>query len=186
MTLPEHCNSLEGTEEQQDDPRHWSPLRQFVEIRKHVSRRQSVPHEEISEEMVREILARQYGTTPEQVTGTQIRFEVAGLLRQYPVIRLVSSKAASKAQAPRKGPGKAAGENMSEANAPEGAASVGRQIDRYRQECRLTIDALAAGIRVTSRTADRHIADICRPRAEHRAAYERLFSKLLKRKIVIE
>lgn len=65
------------------------------------------------------------------------------------------------------------------------AGSVGRLIDGFRKECHLTEEQLAERMEVTTRTVQRHTSDVCRPRARHLTAYSRLFSRLLKRHIVI-
>ena len=67
---------------------------------------------------------------------------------------------------------------------PDGE-SVGRQIDRLREECQVTKEQLAEKMKVTSRTVQRHISDTCPPRSRHLTGYSRLFSKLLGRQIVI-
>jgi predicted transcriptional regulator len=50
----------------------------------------------------------------------------------------------------------------------------------------MTVEELAAAVSVTTRTVQRHMAGTRKPLARHLAGYERLFSKLLKRRIVIE
>jgi DNA-binding transcriptional regulator YiaG len=66
------------------------------------------------------------------------------------------------------------------------ADSVGRQIDRYREEVPLTQEQLAEKMKITTRTVQRHISDACPPRSRHLVGYSSLFSKLLKREIVIK
>jgi hypothetical protein len=70
---------------------------------------------------------------------------------------------------------------------PAKAASetLGEQINRLRQECDLTEEELAEKIDIDIRTVQRHIADACAPYARNRTAYGRIFSKILKRNIVI-
>ena len=67
-----------------------------------------------------------------------------------------------------------------------GAESAGRQIDRYRQECLMTEEDLAEQMKFTTRTVQRHTADACRPLSRNLVGYSRLFTKLLKRQIVIK
>jgi DNA-binding transcriptional regulator YiaG len=65
------------------------------------------------------------------------------------------------------------------------AVSAGRQIDRLRKECHLTEEQLAVEMKITTRTVQRHIYDTCPPRSRNLTGYSRLFSRLLKRQIVI-
>jgi hypothetical protein len=65
------------------------------------------------------------------------------------------------------------------------ADSVGAQISRLREECRLTVEALAEGIDVDVRSVRRHIGGQSVPYQRHIWAYEKLFSNILNRKVVI-
>jgi hypothetical protein len=65
------------------------------------------------------------------------------------------------------------------------AESVAAQIDRLRKECRLTAEELAELIGLEPRSVFRHLAGDSVPYAKHIRAYEREFSKLLKRQVVI-
>jgi hypothetical protein len=67
---------------------------------------------------------------------------------------------------------------------PDGE-SVGRQIDLLRNECQLTEEQLAEKMMITARTVQRHISDTCLPLSRSLTGYSRLFSKLLRRQIVI-
>jgi hypothetical protein len=94
-----YCRLLESLalqsefeEKQRNDPRNWSPLRQDYEAFKSIKKLITGAHEEIPEDFVRESLARHHGIKPEEVTPKQINFEVAGLLREYPDIKLIPSK----------------------------------------------------------------------------------------------
>jgi hypothetical protein len=78
-------------QKQEDDPQNWSHLGRSWESLKKIKQLHSGPHEEIPEWIVRSILAEQYGIQPEEVTPKQLRFELAGLLPQYPAIRLIPS-----------------------------------------------------------------------------------------------
>jgi hypothetical protein len=75
---------------------------------------------------------------------------------------------------------------LAEARQPATAESIAAQLTRLREECRWTIDELAEKIQVNLRTAQRHLASDNIPHKRHIAAYERVFSKELKRQIVIE
>jgi|ERR1035438_123673 DNA-binding transcriptional regulator YiaG len=63
--------------------------------------------------------------------------------------------------------------------------TIGEQIKYLRDECRLTIEDLAPKLGIEPRSIQRHEANQSKPHARHLAAYERVFSKLLKRQIVI-
>ena len=64
--------------------------------------------------------------------------------------------------------------------------SVAEQIEKLREESRLTFEELAEKIRVDPRTVQRHTAGDSIPYNRHISAYEVIFSKLLNRKIVIK
>jgi hypothetical protein len=82
-------HNAEVEEKQRLDPRNWSPLRQYYESFKVTKELLAQTQEEIPESLVRDVLAQQYGVGPEEVTERQIIFEVSGLLREYPSIRVV-------------------------------------------------------------------------------------------------
>jgi DNA-binding XRE family transcriptional regulator len=63
--------------------------------------------------------------------------------------------------------------------------TIGTQIKRLRDECRLTIEELAEAIDSDERTIRRHEADEVVPYARTIRAYEGVFSKRLERKVVI-
>lgn len=63
--------------------------------------------------------------------------------------------------------------------------SIGDQINRLREECHLTVEGLAEALGVDSRSVYRHLAGHSQPRVSHIGAYERVFSELLGRKVVI-
>jgi len=64
--------------------------------------------------------------------------------------------------------------------------SVGHQINRYREECRKTIEDLAEEMEISTRAVQRHIKDDCMPLARVLTGYERIFSKYLNKQIVIK
>ncbi len=78
-----------------DDPNNWSPLRRYFEAFKGIKKLLTGPHETIPEDLVRMVLAQQYGIKPEEVTWKQIRSAVAELLPVYPAITLVPSPVCS-------------------------------------------------------------------------------------------
>jgi len=63
--------------------------------------------------------------------------------------------------------------------------TVGAQINHLREECHLTAEELAEEVELDSRTVQRHLADETTPYARHLRIYERVFSKLLNRPVVI-
>lgn len=66
------------------------------------------------------------------------------------------------------------------------AESVEAQLNRLRDECHLTAQELAELIDNGVRSVQRHLAGECVPYDRHIRAYEREFSKLLNRKILIK
>lgn len=63
--------------------------------------------------------------------------------------------------------------------------TIGEQINRLREECRLTVEELAERIGIEPRSVQRHEAGTSTPYARHLRTYEKEFSKLLNRQIVI-
>jgi DNA-binding XRE family transcriptional regulator len=63
--------------------------------------------------------------------------------------------------------------------------SIGTQINRLRTECGLTVEELAEAVEIDARSVYRHLSDQTKPYARYISAYQRVFSKLLKRQIVI-
>ena len=64
--------------------------------------------------------------------------------------------------------------------------SLQAQLNRLREECRLTAEQLAEKVRLDPSSVSRHIAGKVKPQLQHLGAYEKLFSKLLNRKVVIQ
>jgi ribosome-binding protein aMBF1 (putative translation factor) len=67
----------------------------------------------------------------------------------------------------------------------EAPGTVASQIERLRQQCRMTVEELAEALDVVPRSVFRHLSGESIPRNRHLAAYERVFSERLKTKIVI-
>lgn len=65
------------------------------------------------------------------------------------------------------------------------ADSVGSQLNRLKDECHLTAEELAEKIDIDPRSVQRHLAGTSVPHARHLRAYEKEFSKLLNRKVVV-
>jgi len=157
-------------EQQKSDPRNWSPLRRHLEATRKMKELSAGPHEQIPEEVVRRILAQQYGVTPEQITWKQIRLEVTGLFPHYPAITVIPTQPDPPPVSPRKVPP---------------SETVGEQIKRLREECRWTIEQLAEFVDVHERTVSRHELGEVEPYARTLSIYERIFYKHLGRKVVI-
>jgi len=111
------CRKLESDalqaefgEKQRDEPRNWNATRQDVAAFKELRKLITGPHETIPEALVRNSLARQFNIKPEEVTWSQIRTAVAGLLRDYPAITLVPTETA---------PSQPVSENASNGERPE-------------------------------------------------------------------
>jgi hypothetical protein len=66
------------------------------------------------------------------------------------------------------------------------AETISVQIDRLRQECRLTLEELAEKTGITTRSVQRHVAGDSDPYDRNVRAYERVFSNLLNRHVVIK
>ena len=90
----------EFEEKQRNNSENWSQLRQNFEAFKGIKKLAQGPHETIPEALVRDVLARQYGIKPEQVTWQQIRIALADLGRDYPAITLVPSGLAPSQRVP--------------------------------------------------------------------------------------
>jgi hypothetical protein len=71
------------------------------------------------------------------------------------------------------------------ATAPLSNETIAAQIQRLRDECRLTTEELAEKIELEPRSVQRHIAGDSIPYTRNLRRYETEFSKLLKRQVVI-
>ena len=114
-------------------------------------------------------LAKELGIREEDVTPWQNNMAVARLLPYYPAITLVPISAPAKAEA-----------------LEPGMESVGSQLTRLREECRITIEELAELVEIDRTNVYRHLAGKSIPHPRKIGAYERVFSKLLQRKVVIK
>jgi hypothetical protein len=183
-TLESEALQRESEEKQTNDPKNWSPLRQDYEAFKTIKEIKAGPHEQISEAFVRSSLARHLRIEPEEITWKQITFAVSDLLRTYPAITLVPMQQAPSQRMSEVTPSPSApGEPMHSASSEE---TIAAQLERLREECRWTIPALAEAVGIDSRTVDRHLAGKFIPYARTISAYERAFSKQLKRQVVIK
>jgi len=174
----------EFDEKHRNDPRNWSPFRREYEALKSIKQLRDAPPERIPESFVRSALARIYGIKPEEVTWKQIKFEIAGLIPFYPSIELIPEPPP---------PQSADAPSIEQPTAddqpkpmPPPSETIAAQLQKLRDECRWTIPQLAEAVRIDPRTVDRHLAGDFSPYPKTLSAYERAFSKHLKRKVVIK
>jgi hypothetical protein len=179
---------------QRNDPRNWSQFRQQFEAFKSMRKIHDAPAERIPEDFARNAIARMYGIKPEDVTAEQIAFEVAGLLPAYPHIELIPS---TPKEAPTPVPEtehsyvgidqNRSSHPSSEPVAPPIAPgeTIAAQLQRLRKECNWSADRLAEAVKFDPRTVTRHLSGETVPHLRNISAYERVFSKKLKRQVVI-
>jgi hypothetical protein len=173
----------EFQEKQRSDSKNWPILQQELEARRQLKNLLAGPPETITEEFAREAIARQKGIRPEDVTPMQIRSEVSSLLRVQPVIYIPATK---QSDSP-----KSQATESTDATDPKFALTttaeetVAAQIKSLRDECRWTNEQLAEAADLSARQVARHVSGEAMPYKRNIAAYERLFSNELKRKIVI-
>ena len=63
---------------------------------------------------------------------------------------------------------------------------IGEQLDLLRNECRMTVEELAEAAGINTRTVARHLSGQSIPYPRTISAYERVFSKHMKRQVVIK
>lgn len=185
------CRKLEARElqaefeeKQRSNPKNWSPLRQRFEAFKAIKELQVTPPERIPEALVRDVVAEQLGIKPEEVTWKQIQFEVSGLLPSYPHIELIPS--ASKIESPPVPDTKPSDQQEPKpAFAALPKETIASQLQRLREECRWTIPVLAEAANLSPRQVARHLSGEFQPLPRNISAYERAFTKQLKRNVVI-
>jgi DNA-binding transcriptional regulator YiaG len=194
--LPEHsanyCKMLESDalqseaeEKRRNDPKNWPRFRAEYEVFKTLRDNMTGPHEQVPEAFVRDAISRKLGIKPEEVTWDQLRHEVAGLLPYYPAITLLpdpGSKLDLRGNLRRRRKRR----RRSRKSHPTRKETVGQQIQRLRKESNLTVDQLAEKVGLDVRNVTRHISGKTKPRLSNLAAYERLFSEALGRKVTIE
>jgi len=82
--------AAEAEQKYKSDPRNWPPLMQELQAIESIKKLHAQPPKQISEGLVRSLIARRTGVKPEEVPWQQIQLEVSGLLTHYgPVIKLV-------------------------------------------------------------------------------------------------
>lgn len=182
----------EFEDKQRDNPENWSPLHRQVEAFQQIKGLLNGPHLNLPESLVRETLAQTLGIKPEEVTLRQITHAVAELLPSYPAITMIPTKpipppANENPDYPMRS------EIVSAAHSdqtPEDAKSenkpIGVQIDDLRQEARLTVERLAELLDLDRTNVVRHLTDKSKPHLSNLGTYERVFSELLKREVVIQ
>jgi hypothetical protein len=194
-----YCNRLESEarqrefeEKQRNNPKNWSQFRQMYEAFKRVKEVRQEPPERIPEEFVRDAIARIHGIKPEDVTAQQIRFEVAGLLPIYPHIELIPT-APPNTPSSATAPGSEQQQESKPIPRPEtpkptataAPETIAQQIQRLREECRWSVEQLAESSGLSPRQVARHISGESTPHPRNIHAYERAFSKRLKREVVL-
>ena len=185
-----YCDQLESetrqkafNEKQRNNPRNWSGLQQDLEAFRSLKEIRNQPAERIPEEFARNSIARMYGIKPEEVTSQQIKFEISRLLPFYHRIEVVPS-ATQQEPAPEAKPSDQAEPNTVPAVSPPDE-TIAAQIRRFRDECRWTNEDLAEAADLSTRQVARHVSGEAMPYKRNIGKYERVFSKKLKRQIVI-
>jgi|HubBroStandDraft_6_1064221.scaffolds.fasta_scaffold04816_8 DNA-binding transcriptional regulator YiaG len=181
--LESEALQAEAEEKQSNDPRSWPPLRAEFEVFKSLRDMQSGPREEIPEALVRDSLSRQLRIKPEEVTWEQIRHAVLGLLPHYKAITLMPTSG-SQLDPHRNLRRKRKRKRKRKPSVPK--ETIAEQIQRLRKECNLTVEQLAALVGLDVRNVSRHVSGRTKPRLSSLAAYERVFSKALDRKVTID
>jgi hypothetical protein len=175
---------IEFETDQRNNPKNWSDLHQMIEASEEFKKLGNIPAKELSEESVRKSLAQIYGIKPEEVTPQQINFEIARLAPFYHSIKLIPSAPTQEAPPiPDTKPSDQAEPKPVPAAPPE--ETIAAQLQRLRKECNWSADRLAEAAKFDPRTVTRHLSGETMPHLRNISAYERVFSKQLKRQVVI-
>jgi ribosome-binding protein aMBF1 (putative translation factor) len=188
QTLESAAVQAEFEEKRRNDPRNWSQLRQQYEAFRSMKDVINEPAERIPEEWVRSTIARIQGIKPEDVTLKQIAFEVAGLLSSTKRhIEMIPSapQGSPPALEPEPSEGNAVQSEPKPTPVPAPVETVAAQLQRLRKECNWSAERLAEAVKFDPRTVTRHLSGETTPHLRNIAAYERVFSKQLKRQVVI-
>lgn len=203
--LPEHsanyCQMLESAavqaefeDKQRNDPKNWTQFRQRIEALESMKEVRNAPPYRISEAVVRNIIADIDGIKPEDVTWKRIAFEIAGLggpnRRHIEVVPTPPPESPPTPEGEQSGaqsePGPAKHPQVEKPEVMSVAAeTVAAQIEKFRDECRWTNEQLAEAAELSTRQVARHVSGEAMPYKRNIAAYERVFSKKLKKQIVI-
>lgn len=147
-------------EAQRNDPKNWPPLLRELETLESIKSLHAAPAKEISEVVVRSLIARREGVKPEEVSHKQIQFEIAGLFQHYgPKINLVSPDLTQLPKPIPDGGLSTAAEQSTDPMAEERTALL----MAYKRECR------EHGIKVT----DKMIAQVASPKWNERTPVQR-------------
>ena len=195
------CRKLESQviyaeveERRRNEPRNWSPFRQQIEAYQSAKKITNESPLQIPETAIKNAIARIYGITPEEVTDEQIKFEVSGLLSSIRHIKVIPSTPALKSPPiPEENIDNQVEEKAAQpktfapivAPPPVPTETVAVQLQKLRDECRWTIEDLASATGLSDRQIARHLSGEYRPLPRNISAYEREFSKRLKRQVVI-
>lgn len=184
------CRKLESDalqaefeEKQRNNPKNWSDFHQMIEAAESFKELRNAPVKRISEDFARKMLAQIHGIKPEEVTQELINFEVSGLLPFYPRIEVVPSATQQESPTPEAKPSDQAEPKPVSAAPPE--ETIAAQLQRLRLECNWSAEKLSEAVDFDLRTVTRHLAGRTIPHLRNISAYERVFSKALKRQVVI-
>lgn len=171
--------------EQRNNSRNWTPFHQQVAALNELQEIHAKPALRLSEEFVRSALGRIHNMKPEDVPAEIINFELAGLAPFYQHVQLVPS--ASQHKSPHVSDAQRSDQpepNPVPAIPPEETTAA--QLQGLREECRWTIPDLAEAADLSTRQVARHLSGKFQPLPRNISAYERAFSKYLKRQVVIK
>jgi len=177
--LEVHALRDEFEEKQRNDPRNRPPLVAQYEAFKKLKDVISGPIERIPEAVVRMTLAQVWGIKPEDVTADQVKHAIVEILPYYKSIEIVPS--GSPASEPLPGPAEAGPQRPLAPKPP----TVAEQLKTLKDEAHLSFEELAERIGIDGRSVRRHFGGKSVPHGRHLRAYEREFSKLFGRKVVI-
>jgi hypothetical protein len=189
--LESNAVQAEFEEKQRNHPKNWSDFHQMIEAAEGFKELANAPVKSISEEFARNTLAQIHGIKPEEVTQELINFEIARLLPFYPSIELIPNAPTQASPVAEEKHVYVGIEAAREREKPEPvqpsvrSETIAAQLQRLREECRWTIPELAEAADLSSRQVSRHLSGTFQPLPRNISAYERAFSKHLKRKVVI-
>ena len=151
----------------------------------------SLPY--IPEAVVRSVIAEIDGIKPQDVTWKRIAFEIAGLggptRRHIQVVPSAPTPEAVPIQdlKPPEQVKEASGEHseLIPTQPPVPIETIAAQIQRLRMECNWTIEMLTSNTGFDEKTVKRHLSGRSIPHLRNVTVYQRVFSKALKREVVI-
>ena len=122
---------------------------------------------------------------PHYISRDQFRHELLGASAEYLEARRIRSAKPIVESIAQSEPLAHVGPSSTPPSPAKSVDSIGAQINRLREECRFSVEELAEEVELETRSVQRHIADVHIPHNRHLRAYERTFSKLLNRQVVI-